>query len=299
MPKIPLKRHIKELKKRKPPLLVVNAVIQTNERILLIKRGKRPAKGMWVVPGGHVKHNEDLEEAVIREAKEETGLDVKIVGIISVKADKEGSDPRGYHLAVTFLVTPQAGRVRKTKEATDIKWFQLGKLPQNIGLGCEKYFQETVTKGQQVKELVRHVPPMPMVNQIIYRNKTKILLGKRNKPPYFSEWVLPGGHLHFDESIEEASLRKAKEETGLSVEIERVIDVASDFGVDPRSRNLVITHLCKYKSGKFKTSKDISEIFWYDVSKPLPQNIRLLAGPFTKAIEKAKVYLLEKQEKLK
>lgn len=293
MTKIPLKKHLKELKKRRPPLLVVNAVVQNQESVLLIQRGKEPAKGSWVVPGGHVKHDEDLEEAVIREVKEETGLDVKVVGIINVKTDKEGLDPRGYHLAITFSVTPIGGRIRKTKEAMDIKWFKLGRLPQNIGLGCKEYFQETITKEQQIKELVKYVPPMSMVNQIIYKDKTKILLGKRNKPPYFSEWVLPGGHFSFDESIEEASIRKAKEETGLDVEVECVIDVASDFGVDPRAKNLVITHLCKYKSGKLRKSEDISEFIWYDFKKPLPKNIRLLIKAFTRPIEKARVYLME------
>lgn len=297
MNKISLKRHLEELKRRKPPLLVVNTVIQKKEMVLLIQRGKKPAKGTWVVPGGHVKHNEELEEAAVREAKEETGLDVKVVGMINAKTDKKGLDPRGYHLAITFLVTPIGGKIKKTKEATDIKWFQLGRLPKNVGLGCKEYFQETVAKEQQIKELIKYIPPMPMVNQIICKDQTKILLGKRNKPPYFSEWVFPGGHFSFKETIKEASTRKAKEETGLNVEIECVIDVISDVGIDPRSRNLVITHLCRYKSGKLKKTKDISEFLWHDISKPLPRNICLLAGPFTRAMEKTRNYLLEKQKR--
>jgi len=52
MNKDKITRHVRELQKRKPPLLVVNAVIQKGEEVLLIKRGKEPAKGSWVVPGG-------------------------------------------------------------------------------------------------------------------------------------------------------------------------------------------------------------------------------------------------------
>ena len=287
--------HIKELMKRKPPLVVVNAVIQDGENVLLIKRGKEPYKGGWVVPGGHVGVKEDLEEAIVREVKEETGLKVKVIGIIHTEADKAGLDPRGYHLAITFLVYPIGGKLVKTDEAQEVRWFKLGDLPDSLVLGSEKYFQETITKEQQIAELVKFMPSMPMVNQIIYRNNFEILLGKRNKPPYWSEWALPGGHFSYKETIEEASTRKAKEETGLVVEVEDIIDVYSDFGVDPRSRNLVITHLCKVTGGDLKVGNDFSEFYWYDLRKELTNDIKVINKGFLRAIEKAKMRLVGKQ----
>jgi ADP-ribose pyrophosphatase YjhB (NUDIX family) len=292
-----LKRHIRELKKRKPPLLVVNAVISREDEVLLIKRGKPPDKGKWVVPGGHVKYNESPENTLLREVREETGLEVEILGTLLTEIDKGNLDPRGYHLATTFLTKPIGGKLSRTREALDIKWFKLGKLPKNLGLGCGKYFQETITKDQQMSELIKYVPPMPMVNQIIYglfKDEIKILIGKRNKPPHFSEWIFPGGHFSYKETIEEASVRKAKQETGLSVEIDCVIDVFSDVGIDPRSRNVVIYHLCKYKSGKLKESKDIKDFYWHDIRKPLPKNISIFGLNNFKAYNKAKNYLLKK-----
>ncbi|MBU1110344.1 NUDIX hydrolase [Patescibacteria group bacterium] len=292
MTKATLTRHIKELKKRKPPLLVVNAVIQKGEEVLLLKRAKEPHKGTWVVPGGHVKHNEDLETAVKREVREETGLDIKVIGTVCTHRDDLGIDPRGFHLAVTFLTTPINGKIRKNKEAMAIKWFKLNRLPKNLGLGCEIYFQKTIMREQQVSELVKYAPPMPMVNQIIYKDATKVLLCKRNKPPYYSEWIIPGGHFSFKETIEEASIRKAREETGLEVEVEKVIDVSTDYGVDPRSVNVLITHLCKYKSGRTRPSKDVSEFYWHDISKPLPSRIDFTHPVVLRVIDKAKKYLL-------
>jgi 8-oxo-dGTP diphosphatase len=292
-----LNRHVKELNKRKPPLLTVDAVIVKDSKVLLIKRGKFPDKGKWVVPGGHVKYNESPEKALLREVKEETGLKVEILGKIMEKLDKGKLDPRGYHIYTVYLTEPIAGKVRKSKEALDIKWFKLGKLPSNLGLGCEKYFQESLSREQQISELVKYVPPMPMVNQIIYRkvgNKIEILLGKRNKPPHFSKWIIPGGHFSFKEIIENASKRKSREETGLNVKIDCVIDVVSDFGVDPRSRNLLIYHLCKYKSGKLKDSKDIKDFYWHNIRKPLPKNVRFVEPTILNAYKKAKNYLLEK-----
>lgn len=288
-------RHVKELLKRKPPLTVVNAIIQNGEEVLLIKRGKEPGLGTWVLPGGHVETNEDLEEAVIREVKEETGLAVGVVGLIDSHADKQGIDPRGYHLVLTFLVSPVGGNLKKTSEAVDIGWFKLNDLPNEIGLDSARYFQKTITSQQQISELVRVVPPMPMVNQIVYKDKTKIFLGKRNKPPYFSSWGIPGGHLGFKESGEDASRRKVKEETGFETEIERFIDVYSDFGIDPRSTNFVVTYLCRYISGDFVESRHFSDFVWWDLTKDLPNDILILNTGFKHAIQKAKKYLLEKE----
>lgn len=297
MSKKRLKRHIDELEKRKPPLLAVNAVIQKGEEVLLIQRGKEPDKGSWVVPGGHVNFDEDLEEAVLREVKEETGLEVEIIGIISTKADKEGLDPRGYHVTVNYLTVPIGGKIsRNREEAKEIRWFKLGGLPKNLGLNTGEFFQETITAEQQISELVKYIPPMPMVNQIIYKDKTKILLGKRNKPPYFSDWGIPGGHFGFNESIEEASIRKAREETGLDVEIETVIDVHSDFGVDPRSKNLIIVHLCKYKSGEPRVSEDFSEFVWQDLEEDFSQSMRIVNTSFKSEIRKARKYLLKNKQ---
>jgi len=291
-----LKRHIKELEKRKPPLLVVNAVVTRGNEVLLIKRAKFPDKGKWIVPGGHVKYYETTEEALKREVKEETGLEIENLGLILTETDKKGLDPRGYHLSMTFLVKSTGGKLTKTKEAYDIKWFKLGKLPSNLGLGCEKYFQETIAKQKQISELVKYAPPMPMVNQIIYknfRNIIKILFGRRNKPPHFSDWIFPGGHFSYKETIEDASIRKAKQETGLNVKIKSVIYTASDLGVDPRSRNLVIFHLCEFKSGNLKESTDMKDFYWHDIKKVLPKNISFLNYTNLIAYKKAREYLLK------
>ena len=289
---------MRELKRRIPPLLAVDAVITRGDEVLLIKRGKNPGKGKWIVPGGHVKYNESPEEALLREVREETGLKVEIIGTILVQHDEGKIDPRSYLISTAYLAKQVGGRLRKSKEASDIRWFKLGRLPDNVWPACERYFQETVTREQQVSELVKYAPPMPMVNQIIYRkfgNKIKILLGRRNKPPHSSEWTFPGGHFSFKEPNEEASIRKAKEETGLNVEIDRVIEVSSDVGIDPRSRNLIIWHLCKYKSGKLKPSKDIKDFYWHDIRKPIPKNINILGIMSSKAYNKARNYLLNKR----
>jgi len=53
-------------------------VIDSSDRVLLIKRGHEPAKGLWSVPGGSVEHGESLEEALVREMLEEVALEVEV-----------------------------------------------------------------------------------------------------------------------------------------------------------------------------------------------------------------------------
>ncbi|MCS5525466.1 MAG: NUDIX hydrolase, partial [Candidatus Poseidoniaceae archaeon] len=66
------------------PALAVDAVVITNGEILLITRGREPWKGMLALPGGFVDKGEDPEIAVLRELKEETGLNGEVERLLCV-----------------------------------------------------------------------------------------------------------------------------------------------------------------------------------------------------------------------
>ena len=76
------------------PSLAVDAVVIRGDEVLLITRGREPWKGMLAFPGGFVDKGEDPEESVIRELKEECGIDGKVVKILCVRG-KPTRDPRG------------------------------------------------------------------------------------------------------------------------------------------------------------------------------------------------------------
>jgi 8-oxo-dGTP diphosphatase len=62
----------------------VGAVVFKGSDVLLIKRGRPPLKGHWSIPGGKIEYGEPMEEAVCREVREETGVEIKLLGLIDV-----------------------------------------------------------------------------------------------------------------------------------------------------------------------------------------------------------------------
>ena len=112
----------------KSPKLTTDGVIIKDSKILLIKRKNEPFKGKWALPGGFVEYGEKVENAVIREIKEETGLITKIKEIIGIYSDPN-RDPRGHIVTIVFLLDIINGKLIAEDDATDVKFFNLNKLP--------------------------------------------------------------------------------------------------------------------------------------------------------------------------
>lgn len=103
-------------------VLTVDVVITDSEsRVLLMQRGTDPYKGSWVLPGGIVDPEETVEQAAIREAKEEVGLDLRLVRLIGVYS-QPGRDPRGSFISVAFHAHVIGGELTKTQEAQAFRW---------------------------------------------------------------------------------------------------------------------------------------------------------------------------------
>ncbi len=113
-------------------IATVDPVIVRGRDVLLQKRSFGTFRGFWVLPGGRVEKGEDTWKACVREAREETGLDVSIVRMIGFY-DDPGRDPEKNAVSVAFLCSPLDGSLKKSSEATDIRWFPLSSLPEKIG----------------------------------------------------------------------------------------------------------------------------------------------------------------------
>lgn len=111
------------------PSLTVDAILVIDKKILLVERGRKPFKGMFALPGGFVEYGERVEDAVVREMKEETGLDVRVKCILGVYSEPD-RDPRGHTASVVFEVERTGGEIMPGDDASDVKLFPLDSLPQ-------------------------------------------------------------------------------------------------------------------------------------------------------------------------
>ncbi len=116
------------------PVLAVGAVVVLDGSLLLIRRGHGPAAGAWSVPGGRVEAGELLAEAVVRELREETGLDGvcgPLLGWVERFYDEDGSDGPGHFVIMDFEAIvldgeePVAG-----DDAAEVRWVPLHEVAE-------------------------------------------------------------------------------------------------------------------------------------------------------------------------
>jgi 8-oxo-dGTP diphosphatase len=119
----------KEIKFR---VCAVDPVIIKDGEVLMTKRSFGTFKGCWSLPGGKVDVGEDVKTACLREIKEETNLEVKIVGYLGYY-DAPDRDPDQELISLSFLCEVTSGEPKHCDEATDIRWFPLDSLPEKIG----------------------------------------------------------------------------------------------------------------------------------------------------------------------
>ncbi|OGW40089.1 MAG: NUDIX hydrolase [Nitrospirae bacterium RBG_13_39_12] len=110
------------------PFLTIDLIIEYKKGIILIKR-KNPPEG-WALPGGFVDYGETLESAALREAKEETDLNVKLLRQFHSYSDPE-RDPRHHTVTIVFIAKAK-GNARAGDDARKIGIFTKDILPDQI-----------------------------------------------------------------------------------------------------------------------------------------------------------------------
>lgn len=107
--------------------VMTDAIIEKNDKIVLVRRGKDPHKDKLAIPGGHVEVGELVENAVKREAREETGLNIKLIDILGVYSDSK-RDPRGHYITTVFIAKILSGKLRAKSDAKEVDFFDPRKL---------------------------------------------------------------------------------------------------------------------------------------------------------------------------
>jgi 8-oxo-dGTP diphosphatase len=106
------------------PVVGVGGVVVRDGRVLLIRRGKEPLYGRWVVPGGTVELGERLEEALVREMEEETGLRVEPIEVLTVfdRIEREGERVSYHYVIVDYLCRWLSGEAKAASDALEVAW---------------------------------------------------------------------------------------------------------------------------------------------------------------------------------
>lgn len=128
------------------PQLAVSAGIFRDGKILLVRRARDPARGVYTFPGGRVEFGESLHEAVAREIREETGLSIAIAGLVGYR---EALPPRtgghGHFVILPFAAHWVAGAVTLNDELDDARWLTPGHIS---GLPLTQGLEATIAAAQ-------------------------------------------------------------------------------------------------------------------------------------------------------
>ena len=101
--------------------------------------------------------------------------------------------------------------------------------------------------------------PKLMVDVVIPSGRGIVLI-RRASDPFEGRWALPGGFVEVGETVEAAAAREAAEETGLAVELARLVGVYSEPGRDPRGHNVSVAFLARVVGGDLIAATDAAEV---------------------------------------
>lgn len=114
------------------PRVGVGAVVLDGERVLLARRGRAPSAGKWSIPGGLVHLGERLEEALVREIEEESGLRVRPLGLCGVidRVVREPDAVRYHYVIIDYVAECVGGLLAAGSDAAEVRWVAVGDLGQ-------------------------------------------------------------------------------------------------------------------------------------------------------------------------
>ena len=120
------------------PIVGVGAVVIDGTKVLLVRRGQEPLKGEWSLPGGALELGETLQQGVVREVLEETGLIVVPGGIIEIldriTPDEASGRVRYHYVLIDFVCHVSGGALRSASDAEEVRWVERDQLQNGYRL---------------------------------------------------------------------------------------------------------------------------------------------------------------------
>ncbi len=112
------------------PVPGAGVLVEMEEGIVLVRRGQMPFVGWWALPSGYIEADESVEQAAVRECKEETGLDVELLELFGVYSFPEGPVQSG--IVIFYRARPVGGELRAGDDAQDVGVFAPDDLPEKL-----------------------------------------------------------------------------------------------------------------------------------------------------------------------
>ncbi|MDX6457585.1 MAG: 8-oxo-dGTP diphosphatase [Acidobacteriaceae bacterium] len=125
------------------PIVGVGAVVIDGTKVLLVRRGQEPLKGEWSLPGGALELGETLQQGVVREVLEETGLIVAPGGIIEIldriildrtTQDEASGRVRYHYVLIDFVCHVTGGALGPATDAEEVRWVERDQLQNGFRL---------------------------------------------------------------------------------------------------------------------------------------------------------------------
>ncbi|SPE20307.1 Hydrolase, NUDIX family [Candidatus Sulfotelmatomonas gaucii] len=139
------------------PLVGVGAVVVDDGRVLLVRRGSEPLKGHWTLPGGALEVGESLSEGVVREVREETGLEVEPIELIEVldRIHREGERVRYYYVIADYLCRVMGGKLQAASDADAVRWVERAEWNSHSALIVDPVTVRVIERGWQREQVLR------------------------------------------------------------------------------------------------------------------------------------------------
>jgi 8-oxo-dGTP diphosphatase len=150
--------------------------------------------------------------------------------------------------------------------------------PAAEGFRCCPYCRADLLRmesGQKLRPtcpecgFVQFTNPSPAISIVILQGEN-VLLGQRRGHPGAGQWAIPSGYIEFEDDFLTTAIREAKEETGLDVRIDSILNVVSSF-FSPRFHFLSLYVTAHVGGGSLSAGDDLAAVAWYPLSGPLPE----------------------------
>jgi 8-oxo-dGTP diphosphatase len=136
------------------PVPGVGVLVEIESDLVLIRRGQPPFVGRWALPSGFIEEDESVEQAAVRECKEETGLDIELIELFGVYSFPEGPVQSG--IIIFYRARPVGGELRAGDDAQEVAVFAPDELPGDVAFRTHR---EVLARWVEHKSAGRSTSP--------------------------------------------------------------------------------------------------------------------------------------------